>query len=213
MPAVMHWRYAALLATYAVLLIGGGYIGNALLDVAGIEIRPSTEPRVHMMIMTTAAVFAIASAIPFVPGAEIGFALLLLFGHHVAPLVYVSMVAALLFAYVAGRLVPLNTVAGVFHFFGLRRARDLAARLSTMAPAEIPAMLAQGAPTRIVPWLLRHRYAALVILFNLPGNSLIGGGGGIAFAAGLSRLCWFPAYVLAVLIAVAPVPLFFYFAR
>lgn len=209
----MYWRRLALLVTYAVLLIGGAFVGNELLDVADMEIRPSTEPRIHQMIMSTAVVFAVASAIPFVPGAEIGFALLVLFGHQLAPLVYLSMVAALILAYVAGRLVPLKTVARVFHFFGLRRAHDLALRLSTMVPAEIPALLVQGAPTRVVPWLLRHRYAALVFLFNLPGNSLIGGGGGIAFAAGLSRLCSFSAYALAVLIAVAPVPLFFLLAR
>lgn len=213
MRAIAHWRHLALIATYVAILAGGAFVGNQLLDVASMEIRPSTESRVHMMLMSTAVIFSVASALPFVPGAEIGFALLLLFGHQIAPLVYVSMVVALLLAYVAGRLVPLRILARVFRFFGLHRAHDLALRLSTLAPAQIPALLMQHAPSRIVPWLLRHRYAALICLFNLPGNSFIGGGGGIAFSTGLSRLCTFPAYALTILIAVAPVPLFFLLAR
>jgi hypothetical protein len=40
-------------------------------------------------------------------------------------------------------------------------------------------------------------------------NSVIGGGGGIAFMAGLSRLFSFPLYLLAVIIGVSPVTILF----
>ena len=59
----------------------------------------------------------------------------------------------------------------------------------------------------MVPVLLRHRYLALGVAFNLPGNTLLGGGGGIALAAGMSGLYPLLAYVAVVAIAVAPVPL------
>lgn len=36
------------------------------------------------------------------------------------------------------------------------------------------------------------RYVALAVLLNIPGNVVIGGGGGIAFAAGMTRLFSFP---------------------
>jgi hypothetical protein len=42
---------------------------------------------------------------------------------------------------------------------------------------------------------------------NIPGNIVIGGGGGIAMIAGLTGLYSFPRYLLTIAIAVAPIPL------
>lgn len=70
-------------------------------------------------------------------------------------------------------------------------------------------LLFERAPSRIVPFLLRHRYIAIAVALNIPGNSVIGGGGGIAFVAGLSRLFSFPLYLLAVAIGVSPVVILF----
>jgi len=50
-----------------------------------------------------------------------------------------------------------------------------------------------------------------MLVLNLPGNSLVGGGGGIAFIAGLSGMFSYIGFILAIAIAVAPVPVFFYF--
>lgn len=44
-------------------------------------------------------------------------------------------------------------------------------------------------------------------------NILIGGGGGIALMAGMSRLFPLPVYLLTVICAVAPVPLFMVLAE
>jgi hypothetical protein len=49
----------------------------------------------------------------------------------------------------------------------------------------------------------------LALAFNLPGNTLLGGGGGIALAAGMSGLYRPVAYLATVVLAVAPVPLLF----
>ncbi|NNL35816.1 MAG: hypothetical protein HKP35_08360 [Silicimonas sp.] len=59
---------------------------------------------------------------------------------------------------------------------------------------------------------MRNRYLALAIAINVPGNSLVGGGGGLAFVAGASGLFSFPAFLLTIMLAVAPVPLFFAFS-
>lgn len=57
------------------------------------------------------------------------------------------------------------------------------------------------------PLLRRGRYVMLAVLLNLPGNALIGGGGGIAMAAGLSRI-FAPLPTLAIFaMATLPVPL------
>ena len=211
MQQMMRLRRAGLIMLYCVLLGGGWVISRELFEIASIEMRPMNEPTIHLMLMTTIAIFAIASALPFVPGAEIGFWLMFVFGSRMGLLVYVSMVAALLAAYMIGRLVPLSVTASAFKFFGFVRAHDLVMRFSSVTFAERPKLLLKGAPKRFVPFLVRHRYVALALLFNLPGNSLLGGGGGIALSAGLSRFFSFPGYVITVLLAVAPVPLLFMF--
>jgi len=60
--------------------------------------------------------------------------------------------------------------------------------------------------SRVMPFLLRHRFLALMVALNLPGNALVGGGG-IGLMAGSSRLFAFPKFILTVAVAVSPVPL------
>jgi hypothetical protein len=55
--------------------------------------------------------------------------------------------------------------------------------------------------------LLRFRYLALAVAFNIPGNYLVGGGGGIALMAGVSRLYSVPGFLFTIALSVAPVPL------
>ena len=57
--------------------------------------------------------------------------------------------------------------------------------------------------------MTRHRYLATMVLLNMPGNSLVGGGGGIAFVCGMSGKFSLAGFAAAVAIAVAPVPLLF----
>jgi hypothetical protein len=68
-------------------------------------------------------------------------------------------------------------------------------------------VLIEKAPIRFLPFLLRHRYLSLAVALNLPGNFIVGGGGGIALFAGISRLFSVPAFILTVALAVSPVPL------
>jgi hypothetical protein len=208
MPRFAYRRFI-LLAVYLTLLIGGSLAGHALLKDASATARPMSGPGVHMMIATTTMIYAAASAIPFIPGAEIGFGLIFMFGGKIAALVYGAMLAALTFSYLAGRLIPPSICAAAFNFAGLHRARDLVQKLATLPPDRKLDFLMERAPTRIVPFLLRHRYLALMALINIPGNSLIGGGGGIAFTAGMSGLFTLPRYFTAIAIAVAPLPVFF----
>jgi hypothetical protein len=67
----------------------------------------------------------------------------------------------------------------------------------------------KSAPSKIVPFLLKHRYLVIALMLNLPGNALIGGGGGIGLIAGMSRLYSFPRYLLLVSVAITPLPLLF----
>ena len=201
-------RWLLLLLLYLGLIVGGWLGGQWLLEQVGPDIRPSDEPLVHAMIMSAFGAYIVESAIPFVPGAEIGIGLVIVLGTKVVILVYLSMVAALSLTYLVGRFVPASATAAALHFFGLGKAHELVLRMAPLDAKARLALLTDRAPRRVIPVLLRHRYLALAVLLNLPGNSLVGGGGGIALAAGMSGLYPLPAYLATVALAVAPLPLF-----
>ncbi|WP_370401469.1 hypothetical protein [Sulfitobacter sp. JB4-11] len=202
-------RWIILGLLYLGLLVTGWFASGLLAHFEMLEILPENEARVNRMIMISLSVFVVTSALPFVPGAEIGIALLMLFGAPFALIVYVGMVLALTLGFALGRLIPMHALARFFGLLRFRRAQAFIDQMAKLTPEESLALLSAKAPVRWVPWLLRHRYLALIVLFNLPGNSALGGGGGIAFVAGFSRLFSVQRYLAAVLVAVAPVPLYF----
>lgn len=198
-----------LAVAYLGLVVGGVYAGRLLADVTAIDLRPINEPEVHRWVMGSTVAFVLAAAVPFVPGAEIGLALMLALGGRIVPLVYLGMLLALTLAYLVGRLIPAHVTAAGFGLLGLARARDLVLRLAPLSVEARLATLIAHAPRHVVPFLLRHRYLSLAVALNLPGNTLLGGGGGIALAAGMSGLYPLGPYLATLAIAIAPVPALF----
>ena len=199
-----------LVMSYVALVAAGILAGPWLAGLVEFDPRPSNEPEIHRMVLTATVVFIVAAAVPFVPGAEIGLALLAVLGASIAPLVYLSMVVALSLAYLTGRLVPARTTAAGLGAVGLQRAHALMVQLDSLDAEARLKLLSDSMPRRFVPFLLRHRHLMLALAFNLPGNTLLGGGGGIALAAGLCRLYSATGFLVTVMIAVAPVPLLFW---
>lgn len=176
-------------------------------DAMSFSILPKSPVTIGIAIAAAMLFYVICLALPYVPGAEIGVFMLALFGAKIAPLLYVATVLSLLLAYTIGRLVPLTTVARWLGRVRLQRAAGLVARMAATPPADIPALLIPPGKSQLSSFFMRFRYIALMVLFNLPGNTLIGGGGGIAMVAGLSRLYRPLPYVACVILAVLPVPL------
>jgi len=204
------WARRKAIAIYSLLLLGGWFLGDLLKDLTVPEMRPMNEPIIHRIVMTAFVAFFVLAAIPFVPGAEIGFALLLLFGGQVAPLVYFGMVGALILSFMIARLVPTATVTRLLDWLGLAKAANFVAEIDATAPDNRIEKLAMLMPSSFGQRLISHRHLLFAVALNTPGNSLLGGGGGLAFIAGASRLFSFWSYVAVVLCAVAPAPLFFY---
>jgi hypothetical protein len=152
-------------------------------------------------------IYIVLMALPFMPGIEVGVAMLVIFGTEGIAMVYFSTLAALTLSFMVGRLTPPGLLARLLGWLHLERGRALVERMQPLSREEKLELLVKHAPARIVPFLLRHRYFAVAAAFNIPGNFVIGGGGGIALAAGLSGLFRFPAYLLMVCIAISPVPL------
>ncbi len=203
------WTARRAIAVYGCLLAAGWLVGEYLMNLAIPEMRPMNEPMIHRIVMSALAVFVVAAAIPFVPGAEIGFALLLLFGGQAAPIVYAGMVGALILSYSAARIVPLSALGRLSRWLRLERSATYIETLAETPRNRRAEALSEMLTGRTGRALMRNRYVALAALLNLPGNSVLGGGGGLAFLAGVSGLYSFWGYLLAVLVAVAPVPLAF----
>jgi hypothetical protein len=146
-------------------------------------------------------------ALPFVPGIELGLALMIMLGPPGVFLVYLCTLVSLSLSFAIGRLISLKAFARFLGWLHLHKARDLMLKLEPLDPQEKFDVLLKSAPSKIVPLLLKHRYLVIALMLNLPCNALIGGG--IGLIAGMSRLYSFPRYLLLVSVAITPLPLLF----
>jgi hypothetical protein len=137
----------------------------------------------------------------------VGIAVLILFGAAGAPFVYGATVAGLMLAFALGRLLPEDRLVAWLNRIGMaERARFLsAAAHPDLSEQERLCSLFRDNPIarRLIGW----RYVAVAALLNLPGNVIVGGGGGIGLLAGASRAFKPAHFALSVMVAVAPVPL------
>lgn len=201
---VFRWMFLI-----AAILLINLLVGRGLADL--IESRLGAGLSASAWISFAAlAVYALLLAIPFVPGVEIGFSLLVMQGTAIAPYVYAATVAGLLISFAIGWAFATNLPCHFLRTMGLPRASAFVDSMKEMTRQERLEYLEAAAPRWIGRWVLRHRYVLLALLINLPGNSVIGGGGGILLVAGLSRLFSLPAIVATLILAVAPFPLAFW---
>ncbi len=164
-------------------------------------------PLMGMALAGILVLYAILLAIPFVPGAEIGFALLITHGETAVPYVYTATLLGLCMSFVTGRALAGPRLCALLDRLGMRRTSALLDRSRKLDPEERLRRLEDSVPSWARPWVLRRRYLLLALLVNLPGNSLIGGGGGILLAAGLSGVFRPVATIATLVIAIAPLPL------
>ena len=200
------WRTLFKILLAIGVLVGLNLLSGSILGLLDFEIRPLNEDAIHRTLMIAAFSYAVLLAVPFVPGAEIGLAMLATFGPPIVFLVYVCTVAGLTMSFMVGRYIPSASLIRLAAELNLNRLAALLARIDELDAAQRLEYLIGNAPNRLLPFLLRHRHAALALIVNVPGNFLIGGGGGIALFAGISRLYSAPAFVVTIMIAVAPVP-------
>jgi hypothetical protein len=154
--------------------------------------------------------YALLLSLPFVPGVELGVLLMCVFGKEGIIFVYFATIAGLSLAFLVGRLLPEKWVQSRLEKLGFSQTCD-------SSPTEIDAMVdnltrnRKFCQNRFVSFLLKYRYLAIAVLFNAPGNYLIGGGGGISLACGISRSISWKWFLLTVVLAVLPVPLLAFF--
>lgn len=206
-PRTRLLRFALVIA----LLLFAVWCASALRQSLNLEITPGNQEDVHRAIMVGALAYIGLLALPFVPGAEIGLAMLAAFGPGIAPLIYVTTVIAMMLAYMIGRFLPIGALERLLSSLRLKRAADLVARAAPLVQEERLSLLLEGQPPKLLNFALRYRYLAIALAVNTPGNSFIGGGGGIMMIAGLSGIFSPVQTFLTILVAVAPVPLLVFF--
>ena len=211
MATLMRWliRGALLLG----VIVGGHYLIEQVSGWLNLSLLPHTEDMLHRAIVVGTAIYVFVMAIPFVPGAEIGLTFLTVLGAAIAPLIYLATATSLVIAYTVGRLLPVALLQRGLTGLGLHRAAGFVAEAAEMSDDVLSQRLGAVSGPKFLKPLLRYRYVALALAINTPGNVVLGGGGGIAMMAGLSRLFEPLPFLLTVLIAVLPVPLLFYVGR
>ncbi|MCW5634648.1 MAG: hypothetical protein KIT17_15040 [Rubrivivax sp.] len=177
------WRCAAcaLLAMGLVVLADG-----AAREAVG-ALRQAVAPAglADPCALALVALYTLLMALPFVPGIELGLALMLLLGTEGVVAVYLATQLALLLSFLAGCCLRASG------------SRCLAA-LQARARARLPAVLHR---------VIAHRHLSLALALNLPGNAALGGAGGIGLIAGASGHFVLWRYGLTVALATTPLPL------
>jgi hypothetical protein len=149
-------------------------------------------------------------SLPFVPGVELGLLLMCIFGKEGIVFVYLFTVAGLTFAFLMGRWLPKNWIASRLQKLELSRfSEERSDGIEDMV--NHTAFGQKLRQHRLGSYIFKYRYLMLSVLFNLPGNFVLGGGGGISLVCGASRRVPLKWFLLTVVLATSPVPLLAFF--
>ena len=154
-------------------------------------------------------IYILLLSLPFVPGVELGILLMCVFGKEGIVFVYLATVIGLCLAFSIGRIVPKDWIRAGLEKIGLSRF-DLNQFGEIENLAHQPRIGPIFFPARLWPYLVKYRYLAIAVLINLPGNYILGGGGGISLACGTSRKISWKWFLMTIILAVSPVPLLAY---
>jgi hypothetical protein len=155
-------------------------------------------------------IYILLLSLPFVPGIELGILLMCVFGKEGIVFVYFSTVAGLSLAFLMGRILPKRWLESLLKKLGFSQTCDSQSDKINYMLDNFP-LHRKFCQNRLRSLLLKYRYLAIGFLFNAPGNYLIGGGGGISLACGISRDISFKWFLLTVVLAVSLVPLLAFF--
>jgi len=203
-PKIRRFFKISLIVGFLVLV---NYGGSLVVEQINFQLWPEHEHLMITVLWIAIVVYVLWMALPFVPGIELGLALMVMLGTRGIVLVYLCTLLSLSLSFTIGRLIPLNGFARFLGWLHLYKAQDLVLQLEPLNSEEKLNFLLRTAPSKVIPFLLKHRYLTIAIALNLPGNSLIGGGGGIGLITGMSRLYPFPKYILLVSLAITPLPI------
>jgi uncharacterized membrane protein YdjX (TVP38/TMEM64 family) len=198
-------RSLSILVLWAVLLVLGHQLSHqGFHELQDVLTSSGYEIGIFALVMSGIA-YLLLLALPFVPGVELGLLIMVFFGRDGVIAAYLATIGGLCLAYAAAWSLPNQMTSRWVTRLGLSdAAEDPGAAINGMvANAKVAGRLAG----KFGSFLLDHRYLTLAACLNLPGNSALGGGGGIAFLCGLSGQFHWKRFLLTVVLATAPIPL------
>ncbi len=199
-------RVIVAVSVWVALIVFGHYLAH--LDTP--EIRTTLEILRGSMgipaLIVCAALLALMLGVPFVPSVEMGLLVMVVFGPMGAAAAWLATIAGLSMAYAAGRYMPTVWVRGWLERQGLFPKTAGGAEEAVAAMLD-GSRLSSRIGGRLAGFLLRRRYLLFAVLINMPVNSVLGGGGGIALICGFSRLYRWQWFLLTTALASLPIPL------
>lgn len=191
---------------WVVLIVFGHYLSH----LEPVEIRETLAALREAMgmgaLVASAVTLTILLGLPFVPSVEMGLLMMAVFGRDGAVAAWLATIAGLSIAYAAGRYMPVEWMLRWLERQELLPAdRDPARPLVDDLSDRLH--LSGRRRHRAAAFLVRHRYLLVAALINMPGNSILGGGGGIALVCGFVRLYRWPWFLLTAALASLPIPL------
>lgn len=182
------------------------YLTIGSLDDWAMDIAEAAQQRSSnlTMLFSATAVYALLLAVPFVPGVELGVLMMVSFGKPGILMAWSGTVVGLNLAYGVGVFLRTHALQAP----ALVRWRTAAGDFDSLGEAQsgrIRLLRACGDHHQL------RNYVLVGILFNIPGNAIVGGGGAISLVSGLSgRLRW-PRFLLTTMVATCVIPLLAWF--
>lgn len=196
-----------LLAGLATALFIGGH--SAFEWVKGVAEKARTPETLTILCI----VYAVLLAIPGVPGLEVGLVMMAVFAEVGILAAWLCTIVGLNLAFLGGRKIP-------------RAKLEKWLKPKDVPESELPAFAIGKGDTmtlvfernklgrKILKWTGPpggwRRYLLIGLLFNMPGNFIIGGGGGIGLFCGTSDDIKWRWYLLTTTLAAAVIPLMVY---
>lgn len=184
-------------AVFSLIIISGVLTLLWRLDGEGLVYRYFNGGTALVVMLACTFLFILLMALPFVPGIELGWLLMGAFG-----------VSGIIAAW-------LGTIAGLtLGFTVVRRMRnvtilqELVSWREKFVGAESARLSSGGRLLQhCMKWQQNHPYLFLLMALNLPGNLVIGGGGGIAWISALTPGTGYRCFIPVVVLATSMVPL------
>jgi uncharacterized membrane protein YdjX (TVP38/TMEM64 family) len=150
-------------------------------------------------------VYILLLSIPFFPGVELAWLVIMLFGKEAVVMIYFFTICGLSLSFAMGRWFEKSWFTSGLDIQALEE--QFSERMG-----KIKDKLRKQLPDRFVSQALKQRlpnsrYMILAILINLPGNTIIGGGGGLALLCGMNQAFSWKGFVVTVALAILPLPI------
>jgi hypothetical protein len=214
------WRLVGKVCLAVAALVGLYFLGA---DITRAVAKQMATYKTDETLWTAALIYTTLLAIPGVPGVEIGLLMIVMFGGKGALVVYGCTILALNISFAMGRWMP--SLPWVKRWISATTATTAATPEGVVGEGAAPPV---GGETHLKVALQRSRigrwvsawmstragfsrYVMVGLMLNMPGNFVLGGGGGIGMLCGLNRAFSWPGFVVVVAVAVSPLPLLVYF--